>query len=121
MLRAVHNRYLRRLAGTPNYGPGGVTNAGVYRLTSCPSLRKHLLQRRMEHLGHVARMPDSCITKHMLFASGISGSPLHPHARPGHTAPGQPYAPQCRSSWLNGRCQIATEKGRWGALWRRGS
>ena len=88
MLGAVHNRYLRRLAGAPNYGPGGVTNAGVYRLTGCPSLRKHLLQRRMKYLGHVARMPDSCITKHMLFASGISGA-----TRP----PGRPHL-----TWMQG-------------------
>ena len=43
-------------------------------------------------------------------AFGGCSTPMHARAA---TAPGQPHAAQCCSSWLNGRCQIV-EKGRGG-------
>ena len=80
LVGAVHNalvRYLRRLAGARNYGPGGIANMDVYQLTGCLSLRKHLLQLRIKYLGHVARIPDSCSTKHIALRLF-----WHPECRP---------------------------------------
>jgi hypothetical protein len=59
---------LRSLLGSSRRHPTMLSNEEVYRLTGMPQLSMVLRKHRMRWLGHVARMPDTAVTKQLLFA-----------------------------------------------------
>ena len=75
---AIHNAFLRRILGRYRSGPGGaflISNADLHRLTGARPLPSHLDELRLRRLGHIARMPDSCLVKQILFANKLVGFP----------------------------------------------
>eukprot|EP00955_Chlamydomonas_euryale_P071285 361016-Chlamydomonas_euryale.AAC.1 len=44
-------------------------------------LSRHVDRSRLRYLGHICRMPDGSLAKHMLFATQLAGVPLL-HPRP---------------------------------------
>jgi hypothetical protein len=59
---------LRSLLGASRRHPSMLSNDEVYRSTSMPQVSVLLRKHRMRWLGHVARMPDTDVTKQLLFA-----------------------------------------------------
>eukprot|EP00955_Chlamydomonas_euryale_P002651 28360-Chlamydomonas_euryale.AAC.1 len=42
-------------------------------------LSRHVDRSKLRYLGHICRMPDVSLTKHMLFATHLAGVPLLHH------------------------------------------
>eukprot|EP00955_Chlamydomonas_euryale_P022388 236570-Chlamydomonas_euryale.AAC.2 len=69
---------MAEMAGT-RLGPHCLSNDALYdRMGSWP-LSRHVDRSRLRYLGHICRMPDGSLAKHMLFATQLAGVPLLHH------------------------------------------
>ena len=64
---------LRSMVGASRRHSGMISNAELYELTGQPAISTMMQQRRLMWLGHVARKPDSCDTKQLMFATAPAG------------------------------------------------
>lgn len=67
-LDAFNTSCLRSLLGASRRHPAMISNEELYELTGMQQISAVLRKHRMRWLGHVARMPDTAVTKKLLFA-----------------------------------------------------
>ena len=60
---------LRSMIGASRRHSDMISNAELFELTGQPAISTLMQQRRLMWLGHVARKPDSCDTKQLMFAT----------------------------------------------------
>ena len=74
---------LRSMTGASRRHPDMISNAELFELTGQPAISDLMQQRRLMWLGHVARKPNSCQTKQLMFATAPAWWQLGPAGQGG--------------------------------------